>query len=246
MPEFFEPGLNLLHGTVAIAVTVLVLLVYYLITISKAINNRLQQVFSKEIFPVRKILLHRLSGAVLFGLIPALVILFVFRMHVNNFGSNTENLAKSIIWWTPAALLVVVLNNFASRDLNHLSQYPQIRVSQWNSGLITLSALSWIAYLAGYEFLFRGFLLFSCLESFGYWPAIIINICLYSLSHLPKGYKETIGSIFLGFILSYVTLSLGSIWFALLVHITLALSGEWFSIKFHPEMNRIKNPWRDE
>jgi membrane protease YdiL (CAAX protease family) len=242
MPEFSEPGLNLLHGSIAIAVTVLVLLAYYLITISKAINKKLQQVFSEENFPVRKILLHRLSGAVLFGLTPALVILLVFQMPVSIFGSNTDNLSRSIIWWAPAALLVVVLNNFASRDLNHLSQYPQIRVNQWDSGLITLSALSWIAYLAGYEFLFRGFLLFSCLESFGYWPAIIINICLYSLAHLPKGYKETIGSIFLGFILSYVTLSLGSIWFAFLVHITLALSGEWFSIKFHPEMNRIKKP----
>jgi membrane protease YdiL (CAAX protease family) len=240
MLEIPDPELKLIHGSIAISVTVLAVLAYYLITFCKPLNNRLQHMFSKEAFWVRKILLHRLSGAVLFGLVPTLVILLVFQMPVNNFGSNTDNLAKSIIWWTPAVLLVVAINYFASRNTNNLSQYPQIRVKQWNSGLITLSALSWIAYLAGYEFLFRGFLLFSCLGSFGFWPAIIINICLYSLAHLPKGYRETIGSIFLGFIMSYSTLSLGSIWFALLVHITLALSNEWFSIKFHPQMNRMK------
>jgi len=243
MPEFLEPDLKLLNGSIAIAVTVLALLAYYLITFYNPINKRLQQVFNKEAVSVRKIILHRLSGAVLFGLIPVLVILLVFQMPVSNFGWHTDFLAKSIIWWIPAALLVVVINYFASRNENHLSQYPQIRIKQWNSGLITLSAISWITYLAGYEFMFRGFLLFSCLESFGYWPAIIINICVYSLAHLPKGYRETIGSIFFGFILSYSTLLLGSIWFALLVHITLALSNEWFSITFHPEMKRVKKLW---
>jgi len=240
MPEFPEPDLKLLNGAIAIAVTAVVFLLYYLITVSGRLNIRLQRQFSKEAASIRKILLHRLAGAVLFGLIPVLVILLVFRRPVSNFGTTTEYFAESIIWWIPFAALVVILNFFAARNKHHLAQYPQIRVNQWNSGLITLSAISWITYLAGYEFMFRGFLLFSCLESFGYWPAIIINITLYSMAHLPKGRRETIGSIFFGFILSYLTIRFGSLWFAFLVHITLALSSEWFSIAFHPEMVRVK------
>ena len=241
MPEFPETDLKLLNGTIAIAVTAVAFLLYYLITISSPLNNRLQRLFSKETASIRKILLHRLAGAVLFGLIPVLVILFVFRRPVGIYGSTTEYLAESIIWWIPFAILVVVVNYFAARNKNHLAQYPQIRVNQWNSGLITLSATSWITYLAGYEFMFRGFLLFSCLEFFGYWPAIIINIILYGLVHLPKGSRETIGSIFFGFILSYLSIRLGSFWFAFLVHITLALSNEWFSIAFNPDMRLVKN-----
>ena len=241
MPEFPGTDLKLLNGIIAIAVTAVAFLLYYLITISSPLNNRLQRLFSKETASIRKILLHRLAGTVLFGLIPVLVILFVYRMPVNNFGSNTDNLTKSIIWWIPAALLVVVINYYTARKENHLAQYPQIRVKQWNSGLIILSATSWITYLAGYEFMFRGFLLFSCLETFGYWPAIIINIILYSLVHLPKGSRETIASVFFGFILSYLTIELGSFWFAFMVHITLALSNEWFSISFHPDMTLVKN-----
>ncbi len=241
MPEFLGPDLKLLNGTIAIAVTMLAFLIYYLITSSNQLNNRLEQKFNQEAVSIRKILLHRLAGTVLFGLIPVLVILLVFRMPDNNFGSNTDYLAKSIIWWIPAAVLVIVINYYTARTKNHLAQYPQIRVKQWNSGLITLSAMSWVTYLVAYEFMFRGFLLFSCLESFGYWPAIIINISLYSLVHLPKGTRETIGSIFFGFILSYLTIELGSFWFALFVHITLALSNEWFSITFHPDMTLVKN-----
>jgi len=240
MPEFLETDLKLLNGTIAIAVTAVTFLLYYLITVSNPVNNRLQRLFSKETASIRKILLHRLAGTVLFGLIPVLVILFVFRRPVSIYGSTTEYLAESIIWWIPFAILVVVVNYFAARNKNHLAQYPQIRVNQWNSGLIILSATSWITYLAGYEFMFRGFLLFSCLEFFGYWPAIIINIILYGLVHLPKGSRETIGSIFFGFILSYLSIRLGSFWFAFLVHITLALSNEWFSIAFHHEMVRVK------
>lgn len=240
MPELPGPDLKLLNGTIAIAVTTLVFLFYYLITSSNQISRRLEKKFNQEDVSIRKIMLHRLSGAVLYGFIPLLVILLVFKLPVNDFGSNKDFLTKSIIWWIPAAILVVVINYYTARNKNHLAQYPQIRAKHWSSGLITLSALSWITYLAGYEFMFRGFLLFSCLESFGYWPAIIINISLYSLVHLPKGPTETIASVFFGFILSYLTLELGSIWFALFIHITLALTNEWFSISFHPEMIRVK------
>jgi membrane protease YdiL (CAAX protease family) len=241
MPEFPEPDLNLLNGIIAIAVTAVAFLTYYLSTVYIQRNKRLQQQISKEAASIRKILLHRLSGTIFYGLIPVLVILLVFRMPVNNYGSNADDMAKSIIWWIPAAVLVVVINYFVARNKINLAQYPQIRVNQWNFGLIILSTISWITYLAGYEFMFRGFLLFSCLESFGFWPAIIINISLYSLVHLPKGYREIIGSIFFGFILSYSTIRLGSFWFAFLLHVTLALSNEWFSIAFHPNMTLVKN-----
>jgi membrane protease YdiL (CAAX protease family) len=239
MHEFPEPDLQLLNGTIAIAVTTIAFLVYYSITVCSKVNTRLRKQFSHRSASIRRILLHRLSGAVLYGLIPVLVILLIFRAPVSNYGSATDYFAKSIIWWIPVAVLIIGINYFASRKKNNLAQYPQIRVKQWDSGLLLLSALSWITYLAGYEFMFRGFLLYSCLESFGYWPAIVINISLYSLVHLPKGSRETIGSIFFGFILSYITIRLGSFWFAFLVHITLALSNEWFSINFHPEMNRV-------
>lgn len=240
MLEFPGPELIVVNGTIAIMVTTIVFLVYHSIATSNRIIFRLERNFNREEVSIRKILWYRLSGAILFGLIPILVILIVFRIPLSNLGTNTDQMIKSLIWWIPSAVLVVIINYFAARKKSHLSQYPQIRAKRWDSGLVILSALSWITYLVGYEFLFRGFLLFSCLESFGYWPAIVINISLYSLAHLPKGTRETVASVFFGFVLSYVSIELGSFWFAFFVHITLALSNEWFSIFFHPEMMRVK------
>jgi membrane protease YdiL (CAAX protease family) len=239
MPLIPEPDLNLLNGAISIAVTTIALLIYYLAARSKQVGLRLLQNFKKEAVSVRKVLLYRLAGALLFGLIPILVILLVFKMPLSNYGSNTDNLSKSIMWWIPVGMLLIVFTYFSSRKKDSLAIYPEIRVNQWNSGLIMLSALSYVTYLAGYEFMFRGFLLFSCLEAFGFWPAIIINIIIYAMIHLPKGPRETIGSLFLGLLLCLITIRLGSFWFAFLVHVTMALSNEWFSIANQPDMTVI-------
>jgi membrane protease YdiL (CAAX protease family) len=242
MPGIPDPDSPFLKGTIAIAVITLAFLAYYVFTVSGAINSKIRKRFPPGAASIRLVLLHRLAGTILFGGIPFWVILSVYGMPVNKYGTDPVSLPESILWWIPAALLVLVVNYFSSRNKSNLDQYPQIRVPRWNSGLLLLSALSWITYLLAYEFMFRGFLLFSCIASFGYWPAVIINVSLYSLVHLPKGPRESLASLLFGFILCVVTLALGSLWFALLTHITLALTNEWFSISRHPDMKRVKQP----
>ncbi len=197
--------------------------------------------FSDTETSVRRVLFQRVLGAIVYGLIPFLIILLVFRRPLGQYGFAGDNLLKSFLWWIPIAIVIIVLSFIGSRTEKNLQMYPQIRVNEWNVGLLIVSALSWVTYLVGYEFLFRGYLLFSCLESFGYWPAIVINICFYSLFHIHKGSREAIGSLFFGFLLCYLTLHLGSFWFAILIHVTMALSNEWFSLGFQPEMNLIRN-----
>ena len=68
-----------------------------------------------------------------------------------------------------------------------------------------LNLLGWAIYLFGYEFLFRGILLFPLAETVGVWPAIAVNIALYSATHIPKGLDETLGAIPLGLVLCWLT-----------------------------------------
>lgn len=241
MIQYPAPDLNLMSGPVSIATASLVLLVYHLTVTSDRFSNRIRNYFSPPAASVRKILYSRLMGAILFGFVPLMIIILVFQRPPGAYGLASDHLVKSILWWIPVALAGVVINYYGARSKKNLMMYPQMRVEQWNRGLLAVSAMSWIIYLAGYEFLFRGFLLFSCLKSFGYWPSVIINLSLYSLVHISKGYREAIGSLFFGFLLCYVTLRLGSFWFALFVHITMALSNEWFSLNFQPDMKLIKN-----
>ncbi|MCK5838327.1 MAG: CPBP family intramembrane metalloprotease, partial [Bacteroidales bacterium] len=88
----------------------------------------------------------------------------------------------------------------------------------------------------GYEFLFRGILLFLSLPILGYWPAIFLNVSFYAFVHVPKGAKETIACIPLGFVLCVLTLETGTILIAFFTHLALALSNEYFSIYFNKKM----------
>ena len=241
MIDYPAPNPNLLSGTIAIATATLAFLIYILMVSSERFGRGIRRKYSDRAVAIRRILFQRVLGAVVYGFIPFLIIILVFRSPLVQYGFAGDNLMKSFLWWMPVAVVGIILSYFGARTEKNLAMYPQIRVREWNSGLLVVSALSWITYLIGYEFLFRGYLLFSCLESFGYWPAIIINVCLYSLFHVHKGSREAIGSLFFGFLLCYLTLHLGSFWIAIFVHVTMALSNEWFSLGFQPEMNLIKN-----
>lgn len=192
--------------------------------------------FSEEDMAKRRIIIRRFTGASLFLIGSFLVIRYFFQQSFSDVGLTGNNTLKSILWALPVSFAAVIVNYYDARKPGNLDIYPQIRLTDWNRKIVIVSALGWIGYLLGYEFMFRGFLLHACLDSFGYWPAILINMTLYALAHIPKGPKEIYGSFFLGFLLCFGTIQLGSLLFAILVHISLALSNEWFSLTYHPEM----------
>jgi membrane protease YdiL (CAAX protease family) len=185
---------------------------------------------------IRMILFQRLTGILLFGILP-LTIFFI-----RNNSSLIESVLKihfnltSLIIVMVFVLISFCINYFAARSPDNLIMYPQIRCKTWSFSLLVISGLSWMTYLLAYELTFRGFLLFSSIKEFNPFIAIVLNICLYSIVHIPKGIKESIGAIPMGLILCILTIHSGTIWMAFWIHCSMALSNEWLSIKYHPEM----------
>jgi len=66
--------------------------------------------------------------------------------------------------------LVIPLVHFSARKPKNLVNYPQIRAKVWTSKMVYMNALGWFLYLFGYEFLFRGVLLFPLIEPLVYGP----------------------------------------------------------------------------
>jgi membrane protease YdiL (CAAX protease family) len=114
--------------------------------------------------------------------------------------------------------------------------YPELRLKNWTSTGLAVAIGGWILYLTAYEYLFRGLLLFTCIEAFGLWPAAVINLALYSALHLPKGMKEAIAAIPFGALICYLTIKSGSILPAIFIHVLQAVSCELFCIYRNPEM----------
>ncbi|HEX2977454.1 MAG TPA: CPBP family intramembrane glutamic endopeptidase, partial [Bacteroidales bacterium] len=138
------------------------------------------------------------------------------------------------LWALLLMTLIILINYFNASSPQNLAMYPQIRRNEWSYSLLATSALSWLSYILAYEFLFRGYLLFSSIQVIGLWPAIILNTIIYSLVHFHKGIKEMVGSLPFGIILCYLCYLTGSIWIAVIAHSTMVLSNEWFSIQKNP------------
>lgn len=187
----------------------------------------------------RKVLFRRFSGITIYLLFPLLLYVLLTGENLIYLYAGRVS-GESFLWFLPLGFILVILNYINAGRGDNLGMYPEIRKKEWSFSLLFLSTLSWILYLFAYEFLFRGILFIPAVQLFGFWPAVILNTGIYSLVHVPKGIKEGIGSVFLGFILCLLVFETGSFWIAFFLHVTLALSSEWFSISAHPEMKVVK------
>ncbi|MFB6318344.1 CPBP family intramembrane glutamic endopeptidase [Saccharicrinis sp. FJH54] len=182
------------------------------------------------------IYLQRLTGVISFGVVPVIVVQQVLDTDIRDYGYLLSKPYSSLIWLGILSAIVIPLNLVQAKKDTNLAAYPQIRASEWNIRVFSLSALSWTAYLLAYEFFFRGFLFYAALRFTGLYWAIGINVVLYALAHVPKGRFETIGAIPLGILLCIVTYFTGSFWVAFGVHVVMALSNEWTSLFYHRKL----------
>jgi len=186
-----------------------------------------------------QVLLQRVLGLLFLGIISVLIILLLPDIRLKEYGLSFSFLSAPP-WWSWLLIpLILIMGYFAAQKPDNLKMYPQIRALHWTREMIAISAVSWVLFLIGYEFLFRGFILYASLELMEPIPAIALNCAIYAFAHFYKGPGEAFGAIPVGILFCYLTLVTGNIWYAVLLHSVMALSNEWFSLRAHPEM-RIK------
>jgi membrane protease YdiL (CAAX protease family) len=188
---------------------------------------------------VKHITYSRIIGFISMGVFPLLLCLaFMPGAPVSAFGISIvpETALFTLTSVLILCALIVPVTWLSARKSSNLANYPQIRAQVWTRKTVLINVIGWALYLLGYEILFRGVLLFPVADSLGVWPAIAINVALYSATHIPKGLTETVGAAPLGLVLCVLTLVSGTIWIAYLVHLVMALTNSFASLKFHPDM----------
>jgi len=189
---------------------------------------------------IRVFLKNKISGFIIMGFIPGILVFYVCFQNPGNFGLVLgQNKDYWYLYVIPA--IIVWINYFLAKNPDTFSRYPEMRFSEWNKSKFAVLVTGWIIYLLGYEFLFRGLLLFSVYHSYGLFVAFTVNIITYSLVHFYKGKDEMLGAIPFGILLCSLAFLTGSIILPFLVHLSLALSTDIFTIHYNPDMKFVKS-----
>lgn len=223
-----------------IVLSLVFFVIYWFTAQSEKIKNYFYSKYTFDQAAVKHIFFTKYFGFISMGVVPAILcLIFLPDYSLADYGLTIipETTLFSIVWTLGLCILVVPLAYFSAKKLKNLVNYPQIRAKVWDNKIVFINALGWALYLFGYEYLFRGTLLFPLVDSIGVWPAIAVNIALYSATHIPKGLDETIGAIPLGLVLCLLTLASGTIWIAFLVHVAMAWTNSFTALKFHPEIH---------
>ena len=139
-----------------------------------------------------------LSCFVLLGLVPALVVKLVFRERLQDYGVG---LGIPVHAWQAFAILApvfVLAAYWAAHDREILTKFPINPQAGTSAGMFALHALTYLLFYIGWEFHFRGFLLFGLRSSLGDANAVLIQAMASALLHIGGPASETFGAILAG------------------------------------------------
>jgi hypothetical protein len=159
----------------------------------------------------------------------------LFDQPNSRWGVATLPTGRDVLFGVGVSLIAVSLTLFNPRRLSFTKKYPQMRIRSWGGVEIAVNLVTWVLYLAAYETMFRGYLLFS-LDSLGMITAIAVMETLYIIIHLPFGGLVTWGTVPFGLAVGFLSWQEKSFWIAFLAHIAVAFVHEIQSAILNPEM----------
>ncbi len=163
-----------------------------------------------------------ISSFIYFGIFPVLTILIFLRKNPLDFGLRLGNYKL----WLPYVLIFLAIAIpilYFTSDMSSVQGYYR---SHRNFDLLKY-ALQMGVYMLGWEFLFRGFMLFGLKEKFKE-GSIIIQMIPFVLLHFGKPEIETISTIFTGLLWGYICYRGKSFWPAYIMHIVVNISNKAF------------------
>lgn len=163
-----------------------------------------------------------ISSFIYFGIFPVLTILIFLRKNPLDFGLRLGNYRL----WLPYILIFLAIAIpilYFTSDMSSVQGYYR---SHRNFDLLKY-VLQMGVYMLGWEFLFRGFMLFGLKEKFKE-GSIIIQMIPFVLLHFGKPEIETISTIFTGLLWGYICYRGKSFWPAYIMHIVVNISNKAF------------------
>ncbi len=150
-----------------------------------------------------------LDRTLLYFIIPMLIIMVVFRENPRYYGFTLGDWKAGIVITLGATVLISPVLWFVARENPSMQEYYK--------GMV--AGLPWSTFLDlfGWEFLFRGWLLFGYTRQFGV-DGIWLQAVPFALAHIGKPELETLSTVFGGFAFGWVAWRTRSFVYPLLIH----------------------------
>ncbi|HEY4643920.1 MAG TPA: CPBP family intramembrane glutamic endopeptidase, partial [Bacteroidota bacterium] len=174
------------------------------------------------------------SAFLLMAVIPLLLVRFVFRERLRDYGVCLGDWRKGMLLTLIVAPLATALLLFpASRIEDIRSYYPLAKSIQLNyQRLVVFELLRGILFYWSWEFFFRGFMLRGLKSTFGAWEAILVQTIPSCLWHIGTPAGEIFGSIIAGVFFGWLALRTRSILYGFILHWSFGIALDVFIIYF--------------
>lgn len=101
--------------------------------------------------------------------------------------------------------------------------YPLFRLATRSWQLFVAYELAYALYFIAWEYLYRGYMVFTLERSMGKW-AIFVQMLPFAILHFGKPSVEALSSIFGGVILGWLAWKTRSFWYGVVIHACMAVS----------------------
>lgn len=145
--------------------------------------------------------------------IPLLVIVFLFRDQPRLYGFQFGRWQEGLLWTAVGCAGMSLILWFLARG-GSMQSYYTARAPQNPWYLIYITGVD----LLGWEFIWRGFMLFALARLLGVGPAILIQAIPFAFMHLGKPEVETLSTIFGGAAFGFVAWRTNSFVYPFLIH----------------------------
>jgi membrane protease YdiL (CAAX protease family) len=107
--------------------------------------------------------------------------------------------------------------------------YPECSLVKDSWSIFFIYEAFVLLYMTGWEFIWRGYVLFGLKRQFGYY-AVLIQTIPFVLMHLGKPQLETFGSVIAGIALGILALRTRSFWYCVLAHTSVMFTIDLISV----------------
>lgn len=168
---------------------------------------------------------HEMTGSkaydrfIFYFIIPALIIVLLFRDDMRAYGFQLGNWKLGLLVTAGACIGMGLILWFLARTPDMQAYYVR-RTPETVLQIVWLNAVE----MFGWEFIWRGLLLFAFARAFGPGPAIFLQAVPFAYMHLGKPEFETLSTIFGGAAFGFIAWQTQSFVYPWLIH--------WFMVTF--------------